>query len=80
MTFAPHTTQVFQVLGVTLFSVLKRRPSDELLFGDDTATVKLIRKLYFNFRQRTVHPSIWGDFRALGVEYDFDARSESSRP
>jgi hypothetical protein len=26
ITFAPHTTQIFQVLDLALFGVLKRRP------------------------------------------------------
>jgi hypothetical protein len=39
ITFAPHTTQIFQVLDLTLFGVLKRRPRYELPFGDDNATV-----------------------------------------
>jgi hypothetical protein len=39
--FAPHTTQVFQVLDLTLFGVLKRRPRYELPFDDGNAIVKL---------------------------------------
>jgi chromosome condensin MukBEF ATPase and DNA-binding subunit MukB len=40
ITVAPHTTQIFQVLDVTLFGVLKRRPRSELRFEDEKETVK----------------------------------------
>jgi hypothetical protein len=39
ITSAPHTTQIFQVLDLTLFGVLKRRPRYELPFDDDNAMV-----------------------------------------
>jgi hypothetical protein len=42
ITFAPHKTQIFQVLDLTLFGVLKRHPRYELLFENDNATVKFI--------------------------------------
>jgi hypothetical protein len=38
-TFAPHATQVFQVLDLTLFGVPKRCPRYELPFDFDNATV-----------------------------------------
>jgi hypothetical protein len=41
ITFAPHTTQIFQVLDLTLFGALKRCPRYELPFDDDNATVRL---------------------------------------
>jgi hypothetical protein len=34
-TFAPHATQIFQVLDVTLFGVLKRRLGYKLPFEDE---------------------------------------------
>jgi hypothetical protein len=49
ITFTPHTAQVFQILDLTLFDVLKRRPRYELLFDDDNATVKFTMNLYHNF-------------------------------
>jgi hypothetical protein len=48
---APHTTQVFQVLDLTLFGVLKRHPRYELPFDQNTAPVKVIMKVYHDFRQ-----------------------------
>jgi hypothetical protein len=49
ITFTPHTTQVFQIPGLTLCDVLKRRPRYELLFDDDNATLKFTMNLYHDF-------------------------------
>jgi hypothetical protein len=45
ITLAPYTTQIFQVLDVTLFGVLKRRLGAKLPFEDEKATVKFIMKV-----------------------------------
>jgi hypothetical protein len=75
--FAPHATQIFQVLDLTLFDVLKRRPRSELPLDDDNATVRFIMKVYHDFGQTMIGPDIWRAFRALGLE--FDVRSVSYR-
>jgi hypothetical protein len=49
LTFAPHTTQVFQVLDLILFRVLERWPRYELPFDEHHATFKVITKVYHNF-------------------------------
>jgi hypothetical protein len=49
ITFAPQTTQVFQVLDLTLFGGLKRCPMYELPFDENNATVKVITKIYHHF-------------------------------
>jgi hypothetical protein len=54
ITFAPHTTQIFQVLDVTLFGVLKRRLGYELPFEDEKETVNFIMKVYHDFKQTIV--------------------------
>jgi hypothetical protein len=77
ITFAPHTTHIFQILDLTLFGVLKRRPRYELPFETDNSTVKLLMKVYNDFRQTMVPSNAWGAFHALGFEYD--TRRESSR-
>jgi hypothetical protein len=58
ITFASHATQIFQVLDLTLFGILKRYPRYELPFEDQTATVKFILKIYPNFKKITVEPNI----------------------
>jgi hypothetical protein len=74
ITFAPHTTQVFQVLDLTLFGVLRQCPRYELPFDENNATVKVITKVYHDFRQTMARPNVWGTFCAL--EFDFDTRRE----
>jgi hypothetical protein len=58
ITIAPHATHVFQILDLTLFGVLKRCPRYELPFDDDNATVKVIMKVYHDFRQTMIRPNI----------------------
>jgi hypothetical protein len=40
VTFAPHTTQIFQVFDVTLFDILKQHPRYELAFREEKMTMK----------------------------------------
>jgi hypothetical protein len=74
--FAPHTTQVFQVLGLTILRVLKRCPRCELALDQYTAAVKVITKVYHDFTQTIARPNVWGTFRALGIEFQFDTGRE----
>jgi hypothetical protein len=76
-TFAPHTTQVFQVLDFTLFRIRKQGPMYELPFDDDIATVKFIMKVYHNFTQALMPSNVYGTFHALVLE--FEKRKESYR-
>jgi hypothetical protein len=77
ITFALHTTQIFQVLDLTLFHVLKRHPRYELSFGNDNATLRFIVRIYPGFGETMILPNIWGVFRAL--ELDFDVRNVPDR-
>jgi hypothetical protein len=58
VTFAPHTTQIFHVLDVTLFGVLKRRLGYKLPFEDDKETVRFRMKVYHDFKQTVVEANI----------------------
>jgi hypothetical protein len=70
ITFARHTTQVFQVLDLTLFGVLKPCPRHELSFDANAATVKVITKVYHDFRHTMARHNVWGTFCALAFEFD----------
>jgi hypothetical protein len=70
ITFAPHTTQIFQVLDVTVFGVLKWRLGYKLPFEDENETIRLIVKVYRHFKQTMVESNIWRAFRAIGFEFD----------
>jgi hypothetical protein len=58
ITFAPHTTQIFQVLDVTRFGVLKRRLGYNLPFEDEKEAVGFIMKVYHDFKQTVAEPNI----------------------
>jgi hypothetical protein len=64
---------------VTLFGVLKRRLGYKLLFEDEKQTVRFIMKGYHDFKQTMVEPDIWGAFRAIGCEFEFDTEAEPYR-
>jgi hypothetical protein len=69
-TFARHTTQIFQVLDLTLFCVLKRCPKYERPFDEKNASVNVITKVYHDFTQTMTRPNVWGTFCVLGFEFD----------
>jgi hypothetical protein len=70
ITFAPPTTQTFQVFDLTLLGVLKRHRGYGLSFGDEKATVKFRMKVYHDFEQTIVEPNISEVFQALGFEFN----------
>jgi hypothetical protein len=49
--FAPHITQNFQILDITLFGVVKRHPRYEFPLWDEKASVKFIMKVSHDFKQ-----------------------------
>jgi hypothetical protein len=65
----PYTTQIFQVLDLTLFGVLKTRGQYQLPLEDDTGSVRFIRKVSHDFGITVVEPNIWGAFRGIGIKY-----------
>jgi hypothetical protein len=77
ITFAPHTTKFFEVVDLALFGFLERRQRYELRFQNDNAIVKFILKVHHDFKSTMEPPKVWGDFDALGL--DFDTRREPCR-
>jgi hypothetical protein len=73
VTFAPqsHTTQIFQVLDLTLFGVLKRRGRYQLPLENEAGKARFITKVYHDFQMTMtmVEPNIWGAFPGIGVKY-----------
>jgi hypothetical protein len=68
ITFAPHTTQIFQTLDLTLFGVLEHQPRYDLPLDDDTATVNFMMKVYRDFKETMAETNIWAAFQAFGFE------------
>jgi hypothetical protein len=69
ITFAPHTTHVFQILDVVLFGALKKRASGLEMWNEESGTVVFIIKLYHDFKQTMVEVNIWRAFSAIGFFY-----------
>lgn len=70
VTFAPHTTHIFQLLDLTLFGAFKRVGQYQLPFDDITTTSRFIYRLYIDFLRTLTPPNIWAAFGAIGVEFD----------
>jgi hypothetical protein len=62
VTFAPHTTQIFQVLDLTLFWVLKRGNQYQSPLRDGAGSVPFIKKVYHDFPLVMIDMNIWGAF------------------
>jgi hypothetical protein len=65
----PHTTQLFQVIDLTLFGVLKRRGQYELPLEDDAGSARFVRKVYHDSGMTMIEPNLWGAFRGIRVKY-----------
>jgi hypothetical protein len=75
ITFAPHTTQIFHVLDLTLFGILKQRPRYELPFDDNNATVRFMIKYITPSRKQRCRPRYGEHF----VRLDLSLIREESR-
>jgi hypothetical protein len=69
VSFAPDTTQVFQLVDLTLFGVLKRCPRYELPLDENEAPVKAIAKVYHDSADTIVLGNVCRAFRACAFEF-----------
>jgi hypothetical protein len=76
ITFAPHTTQIFQIFDVTLFDVLRRHSRYVFPVGDKEMTIKFLMKVYHGFKQMTVDSNIRKAFKVLVLEFDTGSESD----
>jgi hypothetical protein len=70
ITFAPHTTHVFQMLDVVLFDALKKHAIGLEMLNEESGTTAFILKLYHDFKQTMVEVNIWEAFSAIGFTHD----------
>jgi hypothetical protein len=70
ITFASHTTHIFQMLDVVLFGAMKKRASGLEMWNEEADTAAFIIRLYHDFKQTMVEVNIWGAFSAIGFSYD----------
>jgi hypothetical protein len=69
VTFTPHTTNIFQVLDLTLFGVLKRQRRYQIPCQTEHRIINFMLKVYRGFRSTTINTNIWGAFRWISPLY-----------
>lgn len=72
ITFPPHTTNIFQMLDLSLFGVLKRKMHYKLPLGDDDSVTEFLRKIFHILKQTVVEDNVRSSFLMLGFEFDID--------
>jgi hypothetical protein len=70
ITFAPHTTQIFQILDLCLFGVFKSKMQYKLPFANSNLTVNLIRNAFRALKQTFVPDNVRSVFKLLGLEFN----------
>jgi hypothetical protein len=58
ITFASHTSHVFQMLDVVLFDALEKHATGLEMLNEESRTVAFILKLYHDFKQTMVEVNI----------------------
>jgi transposase len=69
VTFAPHTTHLFQILDLALFGMFKRRGQYHLPFENDHGTAAFIQKVYHDFRATMIDTNIRAAFTHIGLSF-----------
>jgi hypothetical protein len=72
ITFAPHTTLVFQMLDILLFCPLKKHAAGLKSLDEEQPAAAFLLKVYHNFKQIMVEVYIWGAFAAIGFIHDIE--------
>jgi hypothetical protein len=62
ITFASHTTHIFQMLDVVLFGALKKHPTGLEMLDDEQSTSAFLLKVYHDFKQTIAEVNIWKSF------------------
>jgi hypothetical protein len=70
ITLAPHTTHIFQVLDLVLFSAMKKHDTGLKDLGETLSAAAFLSRVYHDFKQTMIEVNIWGAFTAIGFSYD----------
>jgi hypothetical protein len=68
--FAPHTTQIFQVLDVVLFGALKKHATSLTMLDEEQSAAAFLIKVYHDYKQTMVEVNIWSAFAAIVLTHD----------
>jgi hypothetical protein len=69
ITFATHTTHIFQLLDLVLFGGLKKRATRRSTFDEEQPAAAFIIRVYHDFRETIVEVNIWSAFSAIVFSY-----------
>jgi hypothetical protein len=69
VTFAPRTTNIFQVLDLTVFGVFKRRGQYYLSFETENRAADFIFKTSKDFRRTTINTNMWAAFGGIDLSF-----------
>jgi hypothetical protein len=70
ITFAPHTTNIFQILDISFFGILKRRKAQFFETEDGTKVYQQLMKLLHCFYETANWFTITGSFKKAGILID----------
>jgi hypothetical protein len=70
ITFATHTTHVFQMLDIVLFGALTRHATRFKYLYEEQPATAFLRKVYHDFKQTMIEVNIWGAFTAIEFTHD----------
>jgi hypothetical protein len=70
ITFASHTTHIFQMLDVMLFGAMKKHAIGLETLDEEQPAAAFLLKVYHDFKQTMIEVNIWGAFAAIGFSYD----------
>jgi hypothetical protein len=73
LTFAPHTTQIFQLLDLTLFGMFKQEGKYHLPFSDLGTTINFAYNVYLKMAKRLTSQNIWAAFQAIGSTFNMES-------
>jgi hypothetical protein len=66
ITFAPHTTHIFQMLDVVIFGALKKHANGLKMFDEEQPAAAFLLRVYRDFKQTMIEVNIWGPLKPSG--------------
>jgi hypothetical protein len=70
ITFTTHTSHIFQMLDVVLFSALKKHVTGLETLNEEQSAAAFLPKVHHDFKQIMIKVNIWEVFAAIAFTYD----------
>jgi hypothetical protein len=72
ITFATHTTHIFQMLDVVLFGALRKHANGLKIFDEEQSAAAFLLRVYRDFKQTMIEVNIRGAFAAVRLIHRID--------